>query len=75
MRLLMNPLTLTIFSDSKTEVSIQRSSNLGKFSTLQVKLTPGNYQLIGKRKGYVTVRKKIELTEDSKAEIFCKEKI
>lgn len=68
-------LTLTIFSDSKTEVSIQRSSNLGKFSTLQVKLTPGNYQLIGKRKGYVTVRKKIELTEDSKAEIFCKEKI
>ena len=68
-------LTLTIFSDSKTEVTVQRSSNLGKFNSVQVKLTPGNYQLIGKRKGYVTVRRKIELTEDSNVEIFCKDKI
>ena len=66
---------LNLISDRKTEVSIERAGDLGKFLTLNIKLTPGPYVFIGKRKGYVTVRKAIEFYEELRIEVICTEKI
>ena len=66
---------LSLVSDRKTDISIERAGNLGRFINLRVKLSPGSYVLIAKRKGYVTVRKPIEFYEDVTIELICDEKI
>ena len=66
---------LSLVSDRKTDISIERAGNLGRFTNLRVKLSPGSYVLIAKRKGYVTVRKPIEFYEDVTIELICDEKI
>ena len=67
--------TLTILSDKKTNVKILRRKDLGKFNSIDVSLTPGEYTLIGKRKGFTTVRQSIQFKEDSQIKIICEQKI
>jgi len=66
---------LTISSDNKTNISIVNGSNLGSFTSREMKLFPGTYTLIGKRKGYITVREVINLTETSSLRLACNKKI
>lgn len=67
--------TLKISSDNKTQISIQNGENLGTFLDKEIKIYPGKYTFIGKRKNYVTVRKILEITNTTSLFLSCQEKI
>jgi hypothetical protein len=46
------PVDVTFKSDGKTWVSITNFRLLGQIESSTVKILPGNYQVIGRRKGY-----------------------
>ena len=50
------PISVTLTSDNKTEILLQRVGRLGRFETHQLDLRPGNYTLVGSRGGYRDVR-------------------
>jgi len=50
------PLDVEFVSDNLTEVSVFRVGRLGRFSSQQLKLRPGNYVAVGNRAGYRDVR-------------------
>jgi hypothetical protein len=50
------PLTVRLVSDNATEVSIFRVGQLGKFSTRELELRPGEYVAVGSRPGFRDVR-------------------
>ncbi len=50
------PLEVEFVSDNLTEVSVFRVGRLGRFSSQQLKLRPGNYVAVGNRPGYRDVR-------------------
>ena len=50
------PLEVEFVSDNLTEVSVFRVGRLGRFSSQQLKLRPGNYVAVGNRAGYRDVR-------------------
>ena len=68
-------INITIISDNKTQVTIQNVSLIGAFNTKEIRLTPGKYILIGKRKDFVTVRKTINLFESTTISIQCTERL
>lgn len=70
-----NVIYLQMSSDNKTYLSIKNGEDLGTFFKKEVKLFAGTYTLIGKCKGYVTIRKKIDLVKDSTLFLSCREKI
>ena len=67
-------INITITSDNKTQVTIQNVSLIGAFNTKEIRLTPGKYILIGKRKGFVTVRKTVNLINSTTISIQCTER-
>ena len=69
------PMTLTISSDDKTYISMRNGKDLGFLSTKEVRLFPGTYTFVGKRKGYVTVQKTIKLINPSNVILVCDKKI
>jgi len=50
------PLTVTLVSDNRTEVSIYKVGKLGSFDQHQLSLRPGTYVAVGVRPGYRDVR-------------------
>ena len=68
-------INIMLLSDNKTQVSILNVGNLGAFSKKEIKLTPGKYTFLGKRKGFVTIRKIIEFTASTSVRIQCIEKL
>lgn len=50
------PVRIAFASDGKTWVTISGLQLLGKFTTNSVSILPGNYEVIGRRKGYDDVR-------------------
>ena len=68
-------ITLKISSDNRTNISILNTGNLGTFNSTELNLSLGVYTFIGKRKGYVTVRKVIDLSESTSINIECNNKI
>jgi ribosomal protein L9 len=49
------PVEVTFKSDGKTFVTITNFKMLEKFETTTVKILPGDYEVIGRRKGYQDV--------------------
>jgi len=49
------PVDVTFASDGKTWVSISNYRLLGKISSQTVKILPGDYEIVGRRKGYQDV--------------------
>jgi hypothetical protein len=70
-----NVINLQMSSDNKTYISIKNGEDLGTFLNKEIKLFAGTYTLIGKCKGYVTIRKEIDLVKDSSLFLSCREKI
>jgi hypothetical protein len=68
-------INITLVSDNKTQVTIQNVRSIGAFNTKEIRLKPGKYILIGKRKGFVTVRKTINLTSSTTISIQCTERL
>jgi len=66
---------INVFSDGKSEVSIQRAGSLGKFKEISITLRPGEYTFIAKRSGYKTVMKTIMIINAESFELFCSERI
>ena len=66
---------LQLISDGKTTITIQRAGNLGKFINKELRLPPGKYTFIGKRSGYKTVRKTIEINNNTTLELVCFQRI
>lgn len=49
------PVELMLSSDGKTFVSIQGARSPTRFSTTTLKVLPGNYEIVGRRSGFVDV--------------------
>ena len=49
------PVDVNFTSDGKTWVSISNYRMLGQFSNTSVKILPGDYEIIGRRKGFQDV--------------------
>jgi len=67
--------SVRISSDNRTQISIQNGENLGVFLDKEIKIYPGKYTFIGKRKNYVSVRKVLEITDSTSVYLSCQEKI
>lgn len=70
------PIAVHFFSDNKTIIQITRIGEFGPFSNQELFLKPGNYEIIGRRKGFVEKRYifKVGGFENS-IEIICDEPI
>jgi hypothetical protein len=68
-------LNIILISDNKTQVTIQNVGLIGSFNTKEIILKPGKYILMGKRKGFVTVRQTINLTNSTTISIECTERL
>jgi hypothetical protein len=55
------PVSVAFVSDGKTWVTISGLQLLGKFLNTSVNILPGNYEVIGRRKGYADVREVIRV--------------
>jgi tetratricopeptide (TPR) repeat protein len=55
------PVQLTFVSDGKTYVTIQGVRILGKFMRTTVPVLPGNYAVVGRRKGYEEVQEPLRV--------------
>ncbi len=72
------PLPVEITSDDKTEVTIYRVGRLGTFERTRLELIPGQYTIVGKRRGYRDVRYELTLlagTDRKVIDIRCTERI
>ena len=68
-------INITLISDNRTQVTIQNVGLIGVFDTREIKLKPGKYTFIGKRKGFVTTRKIVDLTDSATLSIQCSERL
>jgi tetratricopeptide (TPR) repeat protein len=58
---MQTPVPLVVQSDGMTEVAIQRVGALGRFDQKIFEVLPGNYVLLGKRRGYRDVRQEMRI--------------
>ena len=68
-------INITLISDNKTQVTVLNVGSIGVFNQKEIKLNPGKYTFVGKRKGFVTIRRVIDLTQSTTVKIQCIEKI
>lgn len=54
------PVSVQLNSDNLTDVTVYKVGNLGRLSSTSLELIPGNYRIVGKRRGYRDVE--VELT-------------
>jgi hypothetical protein len=72
------PVSITIESDSLTQIAVYRVGKLGRFSQRELQLRPGTYTVVGARDGYQDVRRKIVVKPGQQAlrvTVICKVKI
>ncbi|NHN37693.1 hypothetical protein G8764_10340 [Pseudomaricurvus alcaniphilus] len=72
------PVAIHLRSDNQTEVTLYQVGALGSFSEHKVQLKPGQYTVVGSRKGYRDVREEFVVRPDHQAltiVIQCTEKI
>jgi tetratricopeptide (TPR) repeat protein len=68
-------INIIIISDNKTQVTVQNVGSIGVFNQKEIKLNPGKYTFVGKRKGFVTIRRVIDLNQSTTIKIQCIEKL
>lgn len=68
-------INITLISDNKTQVTVVNVGSIGFFNQKEIKLNPGKYTFVGKRKGFVTIRRVIDLTQSTTVKIKCIEKL
>ena len=68
-------MNITIISDNRTQVTVQNVGSIGVFNQKEIKLNPGKYTFVGKRKGFVTIRRVIDLNQSTTIKIQCIEKL
>ena len=76
--LAQTPVTVTIVSDSFTEVAIYKVGKLGRFTTRELTLRPGTYTVVGARDGFKDVRQKLAVKAGEgpiHISVTCNEKI
>ena len=72
------PIVVELTSDNKTEVTIYKIRKFGKINSAEVELFPGDYTIVGKRRGYRDVQHRLTLLAGepiSPLFISCVEKI
>lgn len=72
------PIVVALTSDNKTEVTIYKVRKFGKINSAEVELVPGDYTIVGKRRGYRDVQHQLTLLAGepiSAVFISCVEKI
>jgi hypothetical protein len=69
--------TITLQSDGRTEVMLQRVGALGSFESKQLRLRPGRYTAIGRRDGYRDTRQVLEVSPDGATtfQVSCTQEI
>ena len=60
-RVWTTPVGLNLISDGKTTIILRPGKNLGKFREMRFEVTPGDYELIGRREGYREIRRSLSL--------------
>jgi tetratricopeptide (TPR) repeat protein len=55
------PVDVTFKSDGRTYVQITNFKMLSQFDTMVVKIFPGDYEIVGRRKGYVDTRMMLQV--------------
>ena len=78
LKIALQPVSVTLVSDSQTDVTVYKVGHLGSFESHQLSLRPGTYALVGKRLGYRDVRKEFVVAHGAAPEpisITCTEKI
>ena len=68
-------INITIISDNKTQVTVVNVGPIGFFNQKEIKLNPGKYTFVGKRKGFVTIRRVIDIKQSTTIKIQCIEKL
>ncbi len=68
-------INITLISDNNTRVSILNVGMIGIFNSKEIKLNPGKYTFIGKRKGFVTIREVHDISSTTTIKIQCMEKL
>jgi tetratricopeptide (TPR) repeat protein len=71
-------ITVTLYSDSETEVVVQKVARLGRFEQRQLSLRPGTYVAVGSRAGYRDIRQKFTVSHEAGASpvtVICQEPI
>jgi hypothetical protein len=58
------PVTVVLESDGETDILVQKVGQLGSFTRKTLELRPGIYTVVGTRRGYRDVRKKLEIAPD-----------
>ncbi len=72
------PVSVTLRSDSQTEVTVYKVGKLGRFDSKTLELRPGSYTAVGIRNGYRDVRQSFTLSHNSPAPtitLICSEPI
>ena len=72
------PITVLIRSDGKTSVDLSRNGELGVFLEKSINLRPGEYTLVGRRRGYKECRKTFALQPGQSTKItkmICREEV
>lgn len=72
------PVDVKIESDRETDITIYKVSNLGKITSESMRLAPGSYTVVGKRRGYRDARQELTLLggqSPTTLYIACTEKI
>ena len=55
------PVTVTITSDRRTEITVYRIGELGVLEERSLDLVPGRYTIVGKRRGFRDVQEQITI--------------
>ena len=63
-QLAMQPVSITLQSDNKTDIAIFKVGKFGKFEQHKVDLKIGKYTIVGARPGFRDVRKTLVVTSD-----------
>ena len=71
------PVTITLTSDSQTDVTLLRVKRLGTFGSTQLTLRPGSYTALGVRNGYRDVRINFDIKPGGETviDVRCQEAI
>lgn len=72
------PVDVTLTSDNNTEVTVYKVGDLGTLSNKTLELIPGEYTIVGKRRGYQDFYQKLTIMGGASIEpinVVCTEKI
>jgi len=72
------PVLVVLESDNLTDVTLYKKGRLGKLTHRELRLRPGTYTVVGSRRGYKDVRRRLVVEAEADGKIFevrCEEKI